>query len=58
MPRLHVIYDPQDKVVGAPPDLEQKFGIKVAVLSVPEDIKSVDIYNLARRLAELLLEQL
>lgn len=40
------------------PMAEAQFGFKVAVLSVPDDIKSVDIYNLARRLAELLLEQL
>lgn len=57
MPKLHVIYDPQDKVVAMPAAQEQ-FGFKVAVLSVPEDIKSVDIYNLAKRLAELLLETL
>jgi hypothetical protein len=57
MPKLHVIYDPQDMIIGNPA-AEKQFGCKVAVLSVPEDIKSVDIYNLARRLAELLVEQL
>lgn len=58
MPKLHVVYDPQDRMVSAPQDADKRFGIKVAVLSIPEDIESVDIYNLARRLAELLLEQL
>lgn len=57
MPKLHVIYDPQDKIV-ADPALEQRFGYKLAILSIPEDVRSVDIYNLAKRLAELLLEQL
>ena len=57
MPKLHVIFDPNDNII-LPPDAQKQFGHKVAVLSIPEDIKSVDIYNLARRLAELLLEQL
>lgn len=57
MPKLHIIYDPQDKVVTIP-DAANMFGFKTAQLSVPEDIKSVDIYNLARKLAELLVEQL
>ena len=57
MPKLHVIYDPKDMVVTIP-EAENKFGFKTAHLSVPADLKSVDIYNLARRLAELLAEQL
>jgi hypothetical protein len=40
------------------PAIEEQLGIKSAMLSIPEDVRSVDIYNLARRLAELLLEQL
>ncbi len=57
MPKLHVIYDPQDKVVTMP-EAEQRFGFKVAVLSVPDNLDDIDIYHLAKRLAELLLEQL
>lgn len=57
MPKLHVIYDPKDKIVTAT-EAEKMFGFKVAALSVPEDIRSVDIYHLARRLAEMLLETL
>lgn len=57
MPKLHVIYDPQDKVTHRP-EAEKMFGFKVAQLSVPDDLSTVDIYNLARRLAELLVEQL
>jgi hypothetical protein len=57
MPKIHVLYDPQDKVV-AMPVAEKMFGFKVAVLSVPDDLTDIDIYHLAKRLAELLLEQL
>ena len=57
MAKLHVIFDPQDKIVTIP-EAAHQFGFKTAQLSVPEDIKSVDIYNLARKLAELLVEQL
>jgi hypothetical protein len=57
MPKIHVLYDPQDKVVTMP-EAEKMFGFKVAVLSVPDDLTSIDIYHLAKRLAELLLEQL
>lgn len=57
MAKLHVIFDPNDKVMMMP-DANAAFGFKFAVLDIPKDVKSVDIYNLARRLAELLLEQL
>ena len=57
MPTLHIVYDPQDKIVMEP-QAAKRFGHKVATLSVPENIRSVDIYNLAKRLAELLLETL
>jgi len=57
MPKLHVVYDPKDTIV-MDPSAAERFGHKVAMLSVPADVKSVDIYNLAKRLAELLLEQL
>jgi hypothetical protein len=56
MPKLHVVYDPNDKIAMDPAAAEL-FGHKVAVLDIPKDLESVDIYNLARRLAELLLEQ-
>jgi predicted N-formylglutamate amidohydrolase len=57
MARIHVIYDPQDKVVMLP-DHNAAFGFKVAVLTVRDDIKNIDIYHQAKKLAELLLEQL
>jgi hypothetical protein len=57
MPKIHVIYDPGDHII-TDPNAEKVFGHKVAVLSVPKDLESIDIYHLAKRLAELLLEQL
>jgi hypothetical protein len=57
MPRLHIIYDPKD-FISPMPDPDQQFGYKIAMISVPKDIKTVDLYNLAKRLAEALLEQL
>jgi hypothetical protein len=57
MPKIHVIYDPRDNIIMSP-EAEKTFGHKVAMLSVPDDLKSIDIYHLAKRLAELLLEQL
>lgn len=57
MPKLHVVYDPKDSI-AMDPHAMQVYGHKVAVLSVPEDLESIDIYHLAKRLAELLLEQL
>ena len=44
MAKLLVIYDPQDKIVTIP-EAANQFGFKTAQLSVPEDIKSVDIYH-------------
>lgn len=57
MPSLHVIYDPKDKIV-TPPDVEVRFGFKSAKMAIPENLADVDIYNIAKKLAELLLEQL
>ncbi len=57
MPKIHVIYDPKDNII-MDPNAEKVFGHKVAMLSVPADLESIDIYHLAKRLAELLLEQL
>lgn len=57
MATLHVVYDPNDKIV-MDPEAAKRYGHKVATLSVPDDVRSVDIYNLAKRLAEMLLETL
>ncbi len=58
MARLMVIYDPNDRISGLPPDTLKHLGVKEAVLSIPEDLEGNDIYALARKLSELLLEQL
>lgn len=52
-PKLHVIYDPSGRLE---PHLPAP--CKTAMLCVAEDLESVDIYRLAQKLAELLLEQL
>jgi hypothetical protein len=57
MPKLHVVYDPKDRVIMNP-EIEKQIECKSAYLSIPDDLDSIDIYNLAKRLAELLLEQL
>ncbi len=57
MPKIHVIYDPTDKLEVRHEPIEM-LKLKVAVLSVNEDLENVDIYNLASKLAGMLLEQL
>jgi len=57
MARLHVVFDPDNKVLNNP-QIEKQLGVKSAVLTIPDDVRSVDIYNLAKKLAELLLETL
>jgi len=58
MPKLLIIYDLNDKVSGFKPEDAKRIGIKEASLSINEDLENTDIYALARKLAELLLEQL
>lgn len=60
MARLHIIYDPDDRIITQPvdQDMYSKFDIKTATLSIKDDLHSHDIYSLARRLSEMLLEQL
>ncbi len=57
MPKLHIIYDPTDKLEVKHEPIEM-LGLKVAVLSVADDLEELDIYNLASKLAGMLLEQL
>lgn len=56
MTTLHVVYDPTDRLRIDPPALGQ--GVKVASVPIANDLEGQDIYHVARRLAELLLEQL
>jgi hypothetical protein len=57
MATIHVMFDPQNHTFA---DLEtfERRGGKSARLSIPNDLGGVDIYNVARKLAELLLEQI
>lgn len=55
MPKLHVIYDPTDKLQSHHPDLPK--AIKVAVIPIAEDVDPKDFAKLAAHIAELLLEQ-
>ena len=57
MAKIHIVWDPNETIV-MDPNAEKQFGHKVALLSVPNDLKTMDIYHLAKRLAELLLERL
>jgi len=57
MARLLIVYDPDERITLCQP--EYKRGrLKEVVLDISDDIESADIYTLARKLAELLLEQL
>jgi hypothetical protein len=58
MAKLIIIYDPKDVLGFEVAHLPEDIRPDVASLSVAEDIQNRDIYEIARRLAELLLEQL
>jgi hypothetical protein len=58
MAKLMIIYDPNDRISGLPPDELRRLGVKEATLSVPEDLDGSDLGMVARNLAELLLAQL
>lgn len=56
MSSLHILYDPTDRL-EIEPELV-RLGVKVARLPIPDDLEGRDIYEVARKLAELLLEQI
>lgn len=52
---LHVVFDPTNHL-----SVQREFmppEIRTASLSIPADLSAQDIYAIARKLAELLLEQ-
>ena len=57
MARLLIVYDPDERIHVASPDYKRG-KLKEALLDIHDDIESTDIYNIARKLAEMLLEQL
>ncbi len=58
MGRLHIIFDPSERLVPLGEDAAKALEARVAMLTVPDDLEGRDIYEIARKLAELLLEQL
>ncbi len=56
MGNLHIIYDPTGRLKGCS-ESTKDLGLKVAVLPVSVS-DSTDIYEVARKLSEMLLEQL
>ena len=53
-----VIFDPMDRLGPFPTEYRRDEGIMEATLSIKDNMEDRDIYTLARKLAELLLEQL
>lgn len=56
MPRLHIIYDPTDKL-QTQPELENRFKLKTATLSISEELSNDEIADYVAELGTLLLEQ-
>ena len=57
MSKLVILYDPNEKVAFVPEQLEA-YNLRQAILSIPDNLENNDIYAIAKKLAELLLEQL
>ncbi len=57
MSQLYIIYDPTNTLILTS-DIVKALGLKEAMLSIPNDLENNDIYTIAKKLAELLLEQL
>lgn len=62
MAKLMIVFDPTDKIsFGYNADARERLvreGLRSAELSLGDDLGERDIYEIARRLSELLLEQL
>jgi len=59
MARLLIIYDGTATVLPIPEDrIPDDVTVRQATLDIADDIDKVDIYEIARKLAEMLLEQL
>jgi hypothetical protein len=57
MSKLLIFYDPADQII-VPRDVREHTDIKVAEVPLADGIEGRDIYEIARKLAGLLLEQL
>lgn len=58
MARLFVCYDPEEVIELKMMPRAEEHGIRRAALDIAADLADRDIYEIARKLAELLLEQL
>lgn len=61
MARLMIVFDPAEIMsLGAPDTMSalKRAGIREASLTVPDNLEGKDIYEIARKLGELLLEQI
>jgi hypothetical protein len=58
MPQLHILFDRSNRLTGLDAQTLERLEVKQAVISVADNLTSVDIYNLASKLAGMLLEQL
>ena len=58
MAKLLLIYDPDDRVMLSIEDRRHMPTLKTAELSLADDLEGKDIYEIARKLSELLLEQI
>jgi hypothetical protein len=57
MPKLHIIYDPTGRLQSRD-DYVEKLGIKVAIMSVSENLGPEEIKTTAEQLAAMLLNAL
>lgn len=57
MASLHIVFDPNDRISNDP-GRDRDTGIRSARLAIAEDLSDVDIYNVAKKLGEMLLEQI
>jgi hypothetical protein len=57
MAKLVILYDKRGRINFNPEDLIN-YECKQAILSLADDLENKDIYDIARKLAEMLLEQL
>ena len=55
--QLVVSYDPSGQLLPLSCEVLEATGAKQAILSLPDRLEDKDVYALAKRLAELLLEQ-
>ena len=54
MPKLHVIYDPGDRL-SHDADMNKSIGLKVAIMSVSDTASDEDLKELTKKLAHELL---